>query len=122
MPFTSAENALESITAIADGEITPELANFLEANVPGGKATLGVQDPRIGNVISEALVSFRMLHLFVYLPSPLSLSFPPGPVLSAFPLNDRFLCSSFLIVSFFVSLFFFPFLRNRKSNVRVMKS
>lgn len=55
LPFTSAENALESINRISEGEITAELANFLETNVPKKKATLGVIDPKVGNVVSEQL-------------------------------------------------------------------
>lgn len=55
LPFTSAENALESINRISEGEITPELANFIETNVPKKKATLGVIDPKVGNIVSEQL-------------------------------------------------------------------
>ena len=55
LPFTSAEKALESINAISEGEITQELADFLELHMPKKKAELGVHDPRVGNTISENL-------------------------------------------------------------------
>merc|ERR1740117_919426 len=53
MPFTSAETALENINAISEGEITDDLAKFLELNLPKKKAKLGVHDAKIGNVLSE---------------------------------------------------------------------
>lgn len=37
------------------GEVTEGLVNFLELNVPKKKASLGVHDPRIGNLIQENL-------------------------------------------------------------------
>jgi len=62
-PFTSAENALENINAISEGEVTPMLANFLEQNLPKVKKTseekakvvLGVQEAKLGSAISEGL-------------------------------------------------------------------
>jgi len=55
LPFTSAEGALENINAISEGEITEDLHKFLELNMPKKKASLGVHDPKVGNVISETL-------------------------------------------------------------------
>lgn len=65
-PFLSAESALENINAVTEGQMTEALGNFLEQNVPKGKkkkegkessksVQLGVNDPKIGNAISEAL-------------------------------------------------------------------
>jgi len=60
-PFLSAENALENINAISEGEMTQDLHDFLEANIPKpkegkkSKITLGVVDPKIGNVITETM-------------------------------------------------------------------
>lgn len=36
-PFSSAENALENILAITEHEVTPDLKNFLDSNLPKGK-------------------------------------------------------------------------------------
>jgi len=61
LPFASAENALENINAISEGEVTEYMANFLEMNLRKSKktgkvkGTLGVQDPKIGNIIQETL-------------------------------------------------------------------
>jgi nucleolar protein 56 len=61
LPFTSAQDALENINHISEGEITKSLADFLEMNLPkasaGKKAKfkLGVQDAKVGNAITEGL-------------------------------------------------------------------
>lgn len=55
LPFTSAEQALENINSISEGEITETLVNFLEMHCPKKKATLGVVDPKIGNLLGEQL-------------------------------------------------------------------
>lgn len=62
-PFTSAENALENINAISEGEVTPALATFLEQNLPKAKkgasekakVVLGVQEAKLGSAINEGL-------------------------------------------------------------------
>jgi nucleolar protein 56 len=54
-PFTSAEQALENINRVSEGEITEELAKFLELNMPKKKAELGVIDARMGNALSETM-------------------------------------------------------------------
>jgi nucleolar protein 56 len=54
-PFNSAEQALENINRVSEGEITEELAKFLELNMPKKKAELGVIDARMGNVLSETM-------------------------------------------------------------------
>jgi len=83
LPFTSAENALENINAISEGELTPYLANFLELNLPKSsksgkvKATLGVSDPKIGNAISEQLgVKCKTGELVAELARGIRLHFP----------------------------------------------
>lgn len=61
LPFKSAENALDNINHISEGEVTPYLGDWLEMNLPktkpGKKAkhSLGVIDHKIGNVIQESL-------------------------------------------------------------------
>eukprot|EP00466_Bigelowiella_natans_P003463 jgi/Bigna1/53699/estExt_Genewise1Plus.C_230045 len=69
MPFTSAENALENINAITEGEMTPLLKEFLEQNLKTGKKKkskddkkkknkgpkLMVVDKKLGNMIKEVL-------------------------------------------------------------------
>lgn len=55
LPFTSAEQALQNINSVSEGELTDELVNFLEMSVPKKKVTLGIADPKIGNMISERL-------------------------------------------------------------------
>jgi nucleolar protein 56 len=56
LPFQNAENALENINAVSEGELTPFLRDWLESTVPKEKKTkVGVLDPKIGNAISEAL-------------------------------------------------------------------
>jgi len=60
-PFTSAENALENINSVSEGEVTESLATFLEMNLPKSSAdkkakfSLGVGDNKMGNTISEGL-------------------------------------------------------------------
>jgi nucleolar protein 56 len=58
-PFDSAEDALENLNAITEHELTPDLRNFLEPNVPQGKKTkvsaLGVVDPALATSIQENL-------------------------------------------------------------------
>jgi nucleolar protein 56 len=58
-PFDSAENALENLNAITEHELTPDLKNFLESNVPKGKksktAPLGVVDSTLATAIQENL-------------------------------------------------------------------
>lgn len=54
LPFRSAEDALESINAVSEGEMTSNLANFLELNLgKEKKASLGILDTKLGNIISE---------------------------------------------------------------------
>ncbi len=63
MPFQSAENALENINAVTEGEMTELLSNFLELNLPKkkkegkkkGGVKLMVVDPKLGSCISEVL-------------------------------------------------------------------
>eukprot|EP00823_Brevimastigomonas_motovehiculus_P008741 TRINITY_DN813_c0_g3_i1.p1 TRINITY_DN813_c0_g3~~TRINITY_DN813_c0_g3_i1.p1 ORF type:complete len:556 (-),score=182.79 TRINITY_DN813_c0_g3_i1:344-2011(-) len=75
LPFTSAENSLENMNKISEGELTQNLVNFLEMNLPKGsskstkasddsdskeskkasKVRLGVVDPKIGNSISDTM-------------------------------------------------------------------
>jgi len=55
LPFSSAEQSLEQINAISEGEVTPCLMNFLDTAVPKKKATLGITDPKLGNLIVERL-------------------------------------------------------------------
>lgn len=55
LPFSSAEQSLEQINAISEGELTQCLLNFLETNVPKKKVTLGITDPKLGNLIVEKL-------------------------------------------------------------------
>jgi len=70
LPFSSAENALENINAISEGEVTEYLANFLEMNLAKakkkGKGLLGIQDPKIANHVNEKLgikcISGELVH------------------------------------------------------------
>ena len=55
LPFSSAEQSLEQINAISEGELTQCLFNFLDTSVPKKKVTLGVTDPKLGNLIVERL-------------------------------------------------------------------
>lgn len=56
LPFRSAEDALENINAVSEGELTQNLYNFLELNLgKEKKAALGVVDAKIGNIITEKL-------------------------------------------------------------------
>jgi len=69
MPFTSAENALENINSVSEGEMTPLLKEFLEQNLAAGKkkkkddgkkkkkkgVKLMVVDKKLGNCIREVL-------------------------------------------------------------------
>lgn len=56
LPFRSAEDALENINAVSEGELTQNLYNFLELNLgKEKKAALGVVDTKIGNIITEKL-------------------------------------------------------------------
>mmetsp|Transcript_17889 Transcript_17889/g.32021 ORF Transcript_17889/g.32021 Transcript_17889/m.32021 type:complete len:499 (+) Transcript_17889:95-1591(+) len=67
MPFESAENALQNINALTEGEMTELLKNFLEMHMPKAKkvkdgkkkkksgATLMVVDKKLGNCIKEVL-------------------------------------------------------------------
>ncbi|KAK9811660.1 hypothetical protein WJX72_007898 [[Myrmecia] bisecta] len=61
-PFTSAADALEQVNAISEAQMTDELKNFLELNLPKvkkGKDTkkvkfqLGVNEAKLGSVIQE---------------------------------------------------------------------
>lgn len=53
-PFTTAEDALEQVNAIAAGTTTESLVNFLEMNLPKKKKSyqLGVYDPELGKELS----------------------------------------------------------------------
>lgn len=55
-PFASAEEALENMNAVANGEATSELKNFLELNLPKKKEkySLGIVDAGLGKSLSEA--------------------------------------------------------------------
>ncbi|CAD7935315.1 unnamed protein product [Amoebophrya sp. A120] len=59
-PFESAEAALTECKAIANGEVTTVLENFLEMNLPGAKKkstyTLGVYDADIGKALKDKFV------------------------------------------------------------------
>jgi len=55
LPFSSAEQSLEQINAISEGELTTCLMNFLDTAVPKKKVTLGITDPKLGNLIVERL-------------------------------------------------------------------
>lgn len=55
LPFSSAEQSLEQINAISEGELTQCLINFLDTSVPKKKVTLGITDPKLGNLIVERL-------------------------------------------------------------------
>eukprot|EP00798_Chlamydomonas_sp_ICE-L_P015752 gene15752-21875_t len=58
-PFVSAASALENINAVSEAQLTDDLKNFLELNLPkvkdGKKAKykLGVYDPKLGSAIQE---------------------------------------------------------------------
>eukprot|EP00198_Chlamydomonas_reinhardtii_P007669 XP_001697006.1 nucleolar protein, component of C/D snoRNPs [Chlamydomonas reinhardtii] len=58
-PFPSAADSLEQINAISEANLTDELKNFLEQNLPkvkeGKKAKykLGVFEPKLGSIIQE---------------------------------------------------------------------
>lgn len=58
-PFTSAANALEQINAVSESQLTDDLKNFLELNLPkakqgkSAKFKLGVYDPKLGSAIQE---------------------------------------------------------------------
>ncbi|KAL4192916.1 hypothetical protein AMTRI_Chr06g174360 [Amborella trichopoda] len=58
-PFASAVDALNQCNAVSEGELTDELRNFLELNLPKvkdgkkPKFSLGVSDTKIGSHISE---------------------------------------------------------------------
>jgi len=53
-PFTTAEQALEQITAIGQNKVTSELKNFLTTHLPATKSSkkqkflLGIIDPKMG--------------------------------------------------------------------------
>jgi len=55
LPFSSAEQSLEQINAISEGELTQCLMNFLDSAFPKKKGTLGITDPKLGNLIVERL-------------------------------------------------------------------
>lgn len=61
LPFTSAENALDNIQHISEGELTVFVKDFLELNLPKvkpgkkSKFVLGVCEPKIGNAIQETM-------------------------------------------------------------------
>ena len=58
-PFSSAENALENMNAISEQQVTPDLENFLESNLPSvkkgkkAKFQLGVVEPGLASAIGE---------------------------------------------------------------------
>ncbi|GLI58543.1 hypothetical protein VaNZ11_000287 [Volvox africanus] len=58
-PFPSAADSLEQINAISEAQLTEELKNFLELNLPKVKAAkkakfkLGVFEPKLGSIIQE---------------------------------------------------------------------
>ena len=56
-PFKNAAEALANINAVSEGIPTDELKNFVQVNLPNKakKCTMGVQDPKLGGVLSEEL-------------------------------------------------------------------
>lgn len=56
-PFKTAADALANINAVSEGLATDELKNFVQTNLPkkAKKVTIGVQDPKLGGVLSEEL-------------------------------------------------------------------
>ena len=56
-PFKNAEDALANINAVSEGLCTDQLKFFLQSNMPKKvkKVTLGVLDPKLGAVVSEAI-------------------------------------------------------------------
>lgn len=58
-PFKTAVVALENINAVSEGIVSEDLKQFLDVTVPKSskkqKVTLGVNDPKLGAAITEAL-------------------------------------------------------------------
>eukprot|EP00798_Chlamydomonas_sp_ICE-L_P020057 gene20057-26775_t len=58
-PFVTAASALEQINAVSESQLTDELKNFLELNLPKvkdskkAKYKLGVYDPKLGSAVQE---------------------------------------------------------------------
>jgi len=61
LPFPNAETALDTINRLSEGEVSDFVKNFLETNLPKAKPgklskfSLGVIDPRIGNILQETM-------------------------------------------------------------------
>jgi len=55
-PFTSALDALTNINSVSEGAVTPELKNFVEANLPKKlkKFVMGCADSKLGGALAEA--------------------------------------------------------------------
>jgi len=59
-PFSNAQNALDNVNAVSEGQITDDLSTFLENNLPKERKKsqsiqLGVADPKLGSSIQEQL-------------------------------------------------------------------
>ncbi|VBB33959.1 unnamed protein product, partial [Acanthocheilonema viteae] len=57
-PFKNTESALENCNSISEGQLCPDLLNFLEANLPRKKkrvVTLAVGDSRLASAINEQI-------------------------------------------------------------------
>ncbi|CAG9540797.1 unnamed protein product [Cercopithifilaria johnstoni] len=61
-PFKNTESALENCYSISEGQLHPDLLNFLEANLPRKKkkiVTLAVGDSRLASAISEQITGIK---------------------------------------------------------------
>ncbi|VDK67486.1 unnamed protein product [Litomosoides sigmodontis] len=61
-PFKNIESALENCNSISEGQLHPDLLNFLEANLPRRKkkvVTLAVGDSRLASTISEQITGVK---------------------------------------------------------------
>jgi len=65
-PFTSALDALTNINSVSEGAVTPELKNFIEANLPKKlkKFVLGVADSKLGGALAE-VAGIKVSHIGV---------------------------------------------------------
>jgi len=65
-PFTSALDALTNINSVSEGAVTPDLKNFVEANLPKKlkKFVLGVADSKLGGALADA-AGIKVSHIGV---------------------------------------------------------
>jgi len=65
-PFTSALDALTNINSVSEGAVTPDLKNFIEANLPKKlkKFVLGVSDSKLGGALADA-AGIKVSHIGV---------------------------------------------------------